>query len=94
MPALYSYYVGMKKVHQYTIRNVSPRTDQLLRERAVTYGKSMNQAALDALEKGLNLSPEKVVHHDLDDLIGTWVEDAEFDKALRSMKKIDKDMWR
>ena len=84
----------MKKTLQYTIRNISPRTDQLLRERAVNYGKSMNQAALDALEKGLNLSPEKVVYHDLDDLIGSWVEDAAFDKAMRSMRKIDKDMWK
>lgn len=83
-----------KESIQYTIRNISGRADQKLREQAATYGVSLNQAALDALERGLNLSTEQVVHHDLDDLIGTWVEDPAFDDALQSMQSIDQDLWK
>lgn len=91
---MYSYNTCMSgKPIQYTIRNVSERADQRLREQAATYGKSINQAALDALEKGLELAPEQVIHHDLDDLIGSWVEDKEFDRAVKAMRKIDRKLW-
>lgn len=80
-------------VRQYTIRNISERADKRLREQAAAYGKSMNQAALDALEKGLDLTAEKATHHDLDDLAGTWVKDAEFDKAMSRIRKVDRGMW-
>lgn len=79
---------------QYTIRNVSERADQRLREQAALYGKSINQAALEALEKGLDLAPEQVTHHDLDDLAGSWVEDKAFDRAVKDMRKIDRKMWK
>jgi hypothetical protein len=95
MYLLNAYNVFMKSdVVQYTIRNISGRADQKLREQAATYGISLNQAAVDALERGLNLSTEAVIHHDLDDLIGSWVEDPACDAALRDMRRIDPEMWR
>lgn len=32
---------------------------------------------------------KEVVHHDLDDLAGSWVDDPAFDKALRDMDRVD-----
>jgi hypothetical protein len=34
------------------------------------------------------------VHADLDDLIGTWVDDPEFDKAIEEQDQIDEEKWR
>ncbi len=34
------------------------------------------------------------VKNDLDQFIGTWVDDPDFDKALESFEKIDKAMWK
>jgi hypothetical protein len=42
----------------------------------------------------LGLAAEPLRHHDLDDLAGTWVHDAAFDKALRDMDRIDPELWR
>lgn len=70
---------------QYTLRKIPPHIDHELRRRAEQEDKSLNEIALQALEKGLGLSGQPVRHHDLDDLAGTWVEDAEFDRALEEM---------
>lgn len=96
MPASPAYNAGtMKKRNiQYTIRNVPERTDQLLRESAVAYGTSLNNVALSALTKGLGAAEEAVVHHDLDDLIGSWVQDPECDKALKEMDQVDPELWK
>lgn len=34
------------------------------------------------------------VHHDLDDLAGTWVSDPAFDEAISAQRQIDADMWK
>ena len=85
----------MKRKHfQYTLRGVSERADQVLRETALRETKSLNEAALTALDKGLGLGAEPVRHHDLDDLAGTWVNDPVFDRALRDMDRIDPELWK
>lgn len=33
-------------------------------------------------------------HHDLDSLIGTWQEDAEFDAAIRAFEQVDEAVWK
>ncbi len=98
MQALYAYHAGIMKTKslQYTIRNVPDRTDRRLREAAVEYGTSLNSVTLQALNQGLGLSDESVMHlhHDLDDLIGSWVPDSECDKALEEMDRIDPELWK
>lgn len=79
---------------QYTIRNVPARLNKVLREKAAVEQKSLNEAALDALEKGAGLADEEIRHHDMDDLAGTWVEDPEFDRAIRDMDKADPELWK
>jgi len=79
---------------QYTLREVPDRLDQKLRETASAYGVSLNKAAIAALSRGVGMESESVVHHDMDDLAGTWVQDPEFDEALAEMDRVDEGLWR
>lgn len=95
MQAMQAYTAGTmkKKRIQYTIRNVPERTDVLLRESAVEYGRSLNEVALTALQRGIGSDAEPVEYHDLDELIGSWVHDDACDKALDEMDRIDPELW-
>jgi hypothetical protein len=79
---------------QHTVRAVPPAVDRELRKRARAEGKSLNQALLDALRRGLGLDAAPPAHDDLDDLIGTWVEDPAFDAVLHAHDRIDEELWR
>jgi hypothetical protein len=95
MPALSAYNAGMKKTHtaQYTLRGIPRELDEALRRKAKREGISLNKAAIRALRQGMELSGETVLNHDFDDLIGTWVDDPEFDKVIEEMDVIDPEMW-
>jgi hypothetical protein len=90
LPALPADNAGM----QYTIRNIPKSLDQALRKRAREEGKSLNEAVVEVLKKALLGSGGPVQHHDLDFMIGTWVEDPEFDKAIEAQDQIDPEMWK
>ena len=96
MPACAAYNVGVKKNHtiQYTVRDIPPRVDEALRRKAKEQGVSLNRAAVAALAHGLGLSEEQPVYHDLDDLVGTWIEDPAFDEAIRQVHTVDPGLWR
>ncbi len=79
---------------QYTIRKVPVVVDRTLRKRAQQEGKSINQVALEALMKGAGVTAEPVIHHDLDHLAGTWVDDPSFDEAIRAQHAVDEDLWK
>ena len=79
---------------QYTIRKVPASVDRMLRERARTEGKSLNEAAIEALQAGLGLSEVPVEFDDLDDLIGTWQHDPDTDQALADQDVVDLELWR
>ena len=83
---------------QYTIRKVPASVDKLLRERARTEGKSLNEAAIEAaieaLQAGLGLSEVAVEFDDLDDLIGTWQHDPDTDQALADQDVVDLELSR
>ncbi len=83
-----------KRQIQYTLRKVPPQVDQKIRERAHDQRRSLNEVALEALERGLGLTARPVRHHDLDDLAGTWVDDPEFDRAVEDMDQIDPELWK
>ncbi len=93
MPAQNAYNAGMRRRQsvQYTIRNIPPAVDAALRRRARSRGKSLNQIALEELSKAAG---EDRVFDDLDFLAGSWVADAETDKALAEQRSIDAEMWR
>ena len=80
-------------MRQYTIRNVPAEVDRALRKTAKANGKSLNETALEALRRAVG-GDAPVRYHDLDDLIGTWVEDPEFDRILEAQRQIDEELWR
>ncbi len=81
-------------VPQYTIRNIPDVLDHELRERARRRGMSLNEAAIDALRRGLGIADDVVEYDDLDDLVGTWKKDEAFDQALADQDTIEPDLWR
>ena len=78
---------------QYTIRRVPDRINAKIRKKARKEGKSLNKVLIETLSRGLGLSEEPLKYNDLDDFIGTWVEDPEFDTAIKAMDKVDPDLW-
>lgn len=79
---------------QYTIRGIPPAVDKALRKRAKSTGKSLNEAVIDALADGVGVSEVRRKRRDLSDIIGTWVEDKDFDDAIADQHRIDDDLWK
>ena len=79
---------------QYTIRNVPRDVDRALRQKAKAQGKSINEAALEALRQGVGLNGEVQRHADLDWFFGSWVADPAFDRAVAEMDRVHPDDWR
>lgn len=79
---------------QYTIRGIPPAVDMALRERARQTGKSLNEAALDALAEGAGVTGVPRKRRDLSDVAGTWIEDPEFDAAIADQDQIDDELWK
>lgn len=86
----------MKKsrTYQYTIRSVPEDVDQALRKKARATGKSLNEIVLDVLSNETSTTSGPKLYHDLDFVIGTWVEDPEFDKIIEEQRQIDWELWR
>jgi plasmid stability protein len=79
---------------QYTIRSIPAHVDRALRERSTREGKSLNEVAIEALERGLDVEGPPVRRRDLGEIAGSWVRDREVDRALDDQRKIDPDLWR
>jgi hypothetical protein len=78
---------------QYTVRRVSKQLDKALRAKAVREGKSLNEVALEALERGMGTRDAPVRYRSLHDLCGRWKDDPEFDAAVADQHCIDPDLW-
>ena len=79
---------------QYTIRGIPPEVDRALRQRAREEGKSLNEAAKDALAEATGSRSAKRKRRRLRDLVGTWKIDRELKAALADQDKIDPGLWR
>jgi hypothetical protein len=79
---------------QYTIRHIPPALDRALRQKVKREKESLNACVIDALTKGLGMADQPVRYHDLDELAGTWREDALFDAAIAAQNQIDHDLWK
>ena len=84
----------MKTTIQYTLRAVPKPVDRELRQRSRHSLRSLNDEAIDALTRGLGLGAGKVVHHDLDALVGSWENDPAFDAAIAAQDCVDLKLWR
>ena len=79
---------------RYVIRGIPASLDAALRERARASGKSLNEAALEALMVGTGLTSVPGKRRDLSDLAGTWQPDEEFDAVLAEHDQVDEDLWK
>ena len=79
---------------QYTLRSIPPVVDTLLRRRAREEGRSLNEVALEALQRGLGLAAAPLQQRDLTDIAGTWKTDRTTDSILAEQRQIDPDLWR
>jgi len=80
---------------QYTIRGIPKGVNSRIRDKAKKEGKSLNKVVIEALTRGLGLTDLDVSpkYNDLDDLVGTWVEDPDFDVAIKAMDQVDPGLW-
>lgn len=93
MPA-YIAYNACVMGKQYTIRAVPVAIDRALRRRARDEARSLNAVTVEVLARGLELNTGPVEHSDLDALIGSWQEDAAFDRAVADFERVDAEMWK
>ncbi len=79
---------------QYTIRGIPVAVDNALRERARVAGKSLNEAAVDALAEGSGMTGTRRKRRDLADIAKTWKADRAVEAALADQDRVDEGLWR
>lgn len=78
---------------QYTIRNIPPAVDQVLRKRSQQSGKSFNQTVVDVLALHTFGTTEPPADINFDWLFGVGTLDDSFDEAIAELSKPDPRMW-
>lgn len=79
---------------QYTLRNVPTEVDKALREAAQAADKSLNQMAIEILQRALGVAGPRTRRRDLSDLAGTWKSDPATEAALEDQRRVDLEDWR
>jgi len=92
VPATDAYNAGM----QYTLRNVPPQLDRVLRKKAKESGRSLNEVAIESMANGAGISSNGKSRPRVDwsDFVGTYVKDEGFEQAIKDQDQIDPDLWR
>jgi hypothetical protein len=78
---------------QYTLRNISRALDRALREKARREGRSLNEVAVQALERAMGLANAPMRQRTISDIRGTWQDDPEFDAAVLDQHRLDPELW-
>jgi len=85
---------------QITIWSIPEEVRKTVQREAAQKGLSLNKAFISLLERAVRgKGPEKkkkTLYHDLDHFAGLWSreEAAEFDKNVRSQRKVDSELWK
>ena len=79
---------------QYTLRGIPAAVDSALRARARAAGKSLNEAAVDALAEASGIAGGRRKRRDLGDIARTWRADKAVAAALADQDRVDEDLWR
>jgi hypothetical protein len=91
-------YAVRRSMKTLTLRGIDDELAGGLERLAQQGRESMNGVILHLLRDKLGLSKPKFreIHHDLDDLAGTWTDEEarEFDAVVSEFSRIDEDMWR
>ncbi len=82
-----------------TIRNIPPEVARAIRRKAASDRTSLNKAVISLLEERVGSAsrkPGKILHHDLDFLVGSWTrkEADAFDEALAEQRVIASQLWK
>jgi hypothetical protein len=78
---------------QYTIRNIPPEVDRVIRKRASQSGKSFNQTVVDLLSLQTFGTTDPPANKGLESFFGLNTLDDTFDEAIRDQSKVDKKLW-
>ena len=92
----YTVYITKKNKIQHTIRDVPESVDSRLREKAAQEQISLNQAALQAMERGLGMADQPIRYRSLRSLLHK-PEDADrasWTEALTQMDRVNPDDWK
>jgi len=82
-----------------TIRGIDEQTAELLKQKASSERKSMNQLLLEAINASLGLTDKKrftAEYADLDHLFGLWSEEeyAAIQGKISRERQIDRELWK
>ncbi len=79
---------------QYTIRNIPPRVDKVLRSRAKKQGKSFNATLVESLQKAAGVDKASDRFHDLDWFFGSGGIGSKEEMAFKQQRVVDEELWR
>ena len=82
-----------------TLRNLSPALSRALRRKADETRSSVSKTVIGLLEETVGIGrrqKNRRIHHDLDELSGAWTKDeaTAFNKALKTQRSIDAELWK
>lgn len=78
---------------QYTIRNIPPSVDKVIRKRSKQSGTSFNQTVLDLLALQTFGTTKIPSDNNFDWLFNKNTLDEAFDDAIDSMSQVDEKLW-
>ena len=80
----------------FNLRGVPPEMMMLLKREAKRLRTSVNALVLKMIERGLGYTHERLVHHDLDHLAGTWsaADEKTFKDNTKFFEQIDEELWK
>jgi hypothetical protein len=82
----------MSKI-QYTIRNIPPEVDRVIKKRSRQSGKSFNQTVVDLLSLQTFGTTDVPTSNNFDWLFGANTLDDSFDGAIKDLSQIDEKLW-
>ena len=80
-------------VIQYTIRNIPPALDRVIRKRAKEQGRSFNQTVVDLLNVQVFGTTTPQEDKKFDWLFNQKTLDTRFDEAIAELSQIDEELW-
>lgn len=78
---------------QYTIRNIPPAVDQVIRKRVAQSGKSFNQTVVDLLALQTFGTTQPKPDQNFNWLFGQNTLDESFDAAISELSQVDDKLW-